>query len=81
MDDSMTATNRGKKPSYRSEYGHVFFLDGWSWGIDLVETKPVDGRRQWEVKKVCLGKEEDILLALKGRSQSLIVLHQAKEES
>jgi hypothetical protein len=51
-----------QKRSYWSK--EVFFTGGYGWGLHLVKTATNDGRRCYDVKHVCLGKEEDVLAML-----------------
>jgi len=53
-----------QKRSYWSKDGQVFFTGGYGWGLRLAETASTDGRRCYDVKHVCLGKEEDVLAML-----------------
>ncbi len=78
----MTATNHAKKAGYWSEDGQVFYLDDWAWSIELVEIKLIVGRRQLEVKNVCLGREGDIIGVLKDEKPiPNIATYSHKEES
>lgn len=46
--------------------GEVFFNGGKAWATDLVEMQDTpDGRKQWDAKPICLGREADILPILK----------------
>ena len=44
----------------------VFIDHGWAWATDLIETKPVDGRRCWQALPLSLGREDDVVPILKG---------------
>ena len=63
-EDGENQSSRSRKRSHWSEDGQIFFTGGYGWGLRLVETAPTDGRRCYEAKNVCLGKEEEILAVL-----------------
>lgn len=53
-----------QRRSYWSNDGQVFFIGGYGWGLHLVEMLPNHGQRSYEVKHVCLGKEQEVLALL-----------------
>ena len=57
-----------QKRSYWSQDGQVFFTGRYGWGLHLVEMLPNRGQRSYEVKHVCLGREEEVLAILDGES-------------
>ena len=49
--------------------GEVCLHSGRAWAIELVEIEPTpDGRRRWDARALCLGKEGDILPILRGKA-------------
>ena len=60
-------SKKEKEPhSYWSKDGQFFFTGGYGWGVYLQEVEVVDGRKRYDVKHVCLGKEEEVLAILNG---------------
>ena len=58
--------SEGRSHAYWSENGQFYFLGGWAWATELVETEPIDGGSRWKAVPLCLGKEEHIAPILKG---------------
>ena len=47
----------------------VCFHGGRAWAVELVEIEPMpDGKRRWDARALCLGKEADILPILRGKA-------------
>jgi hypothetical protein len=59
-----TKEQEKKSRSYWSKDGQVFFAGGHAWGLYLVEIPSTNGRKCYEAKHVCLGKEEGVLAVL-----------------
>ena len=54
-----------QRPAYWSDDGQIYLLDGSGYGLVEVPMPPTrDGRKQRELRTVCMGKEGEVLARL-----------------
>lgn len=59
------ATPDREQCAYWSHDGQIYFTGGYAYGIVGVPMpRTTDGTRRWELKTLCLGKEEEVLAQL-----------------